>query len=239
MAQVIKIPGLGSQLQELVDNPNAADPDGVRRTYAELVFDRTYRGTLVEASVRIANTGTPGVKYTIEVTGDNTGSQEFVGNRVWSAVYLSGHLFQTKQLSDLAESNGKRLAGDELSDDLVSSALVGGKIVFTLKPGNDPRYPDIRYFNIDKGQAITAPKPFVPKGGSASSADLTAVVSIPNVVGTTAPAQVAPQPAVAAPLAVVQPAVIQQPSPVQEVSQATAPADTGVRLPGGIRLPGQ
>lgn len=215
MASLTSIPGLAEALNAINkgSRDGAVNDDGtVRSTYPELPHDREYRVVVTEAKYVHSQAGNEGIRCTLEVT-----EGEFSGNKVWESVYFTGHPFQGQRLAVLLAAAGAEASSVEEAAPL----LVGGKLVIALKEGNDPRYPQTRWVNIDQGQKLrTDLKP--AKGAqsgsgalSASSVDALIQNRSEGTTGVSAAPITAPAPAPAA--------------------EAPAPAP---RPTGGIKLPG-
>jgi len=229
MAILTNIPGLQDALAAFaagsVDG-RPPDANGVRGTFVELPFDREYRVEIVEAKTVVSQAGNDGIRFVVEVI-DHPDNLGFVGGKVWGGVYFTGNSFQGLQYATLCKSN------NVITDDteVAAKAIVGGKMIVSLKEGNDPNYPDIRWMNIDLGQKIkkSGVKPPKPAGSSSGSGALTANVVIPAAVqptGLPGQAQEAAAPA---------PAPTQEQLPVyvpEQAAPAPAPAQGGIKLPG-------
>lgn len=194
MASLSSIPGLDAALSAIKQGSRdgSTNEDGsVRNTYPDLPHDREYRVEIVEANFKHSNAGAEGIGYVMEVV-----EGEFKGGKVWDNIYFTGHPFQGQRLAVLLASAN----ADADSVEEAAKAIVGGKLVIALKEGNDPRYPQTRWLNLDQGQKLREglkPPKSQSSGGGALSAD--AVDSMIQQRTTSAPAPTSPPPVATTP----------------------------------------
>ena len=251
MAVLSSIPGLSEALNAIQQGSRdgATNEDGsIRQSFVDLPMDQELRVEIVDAKEATSQSGNPGLRYTLEVTEP----AEFKGGKIWDSIYFTGHSFQGARLGVLLTSAN---ASQTMDLEVASKEIIGGKLVVALKPGNDPRYPDTRWTNLDQGQKLRTGIPvFKPKSGTpiglTADTGVASLIASQEAAAAAAAAQAAPQ---AAPVA---PVVAPAPEPVQsgEVGVSAAPVVTQapsvapvvappvqpavISLPGGIKLPG-
>lgn len=235
MAVLSSIPGLSEALNAIQQGSRdgATNEDGsIRQSFVELPMDQELRVEIIDAKEASSQAGNPGLRYTLEVTEP----AEYKGGRIWDSIYFTGQAFQGQRLAVLLASAGA--TADTLDD--AAKAIVGGKLVVALKAGNDPRYPDTRWTNIDQGQKLrTNITPFKPKG---TPIGLTADTGVSNLIAQQQAAQApasAPQTA-SAPLPVQSGEVAASAAPVAPQAPPVAPPvqPNPTVVGGGIKLPG-
>jgi hypothetical protein len=168
MASLSSIPGLDAALAAIKQGSRdgAVNDDGtVRNTYPDLPHDREYRVEVVEATYKHSQSGAEGIGYVMEVT-----EGEFKGGKVWDNVYFTGHPFQGQRLAVLLAA----ASAEADSVEVAAKAVVGGKLVIALKEGNDPRYPQTRWVNLDQGQKLREGLKPPKQSGNGSTAALSA-----------------------------------------------------------------
>lgn len=187
MAQLSSIPGLDAALAAISkgSRDGATNDDGsIRSTFPDLPHDREYRVVIAEATYTHSNAGAEGIKFVLEVA-----EGEFKGGKVWENVYFTGHPFQGQRLAVLLASNG--MVADTVEE--AAKAIVGGKLVISLKEGNDPRYPQCRWINLDQGQKLREGiKPPSGKGGSGSALSADSVDTLISQKASSTPTVTAP-----------------------------------------------
>jgi hypothetical protein len=234
MAVLSSIPGLSEALNAINQGSRdgAVNEDGsIRQSFVELPMDQELRVEIVDAQLKTSQAGNEGVRYTLEVVEP----AEFKGGKVWDSIYFTGQAFQGQRLAVLLASAGAAAA----TLDEAVKAIIGGKLVIALKPGNDPRYPDTRWTNLDQGQklrtSIPGPKP------KATPIGLTADTGVGALIAQQTPVQTAVTVSAPDPVRMGQVGVSAAPVVTQAAPEAPAPAQPNVPLPGmggGIKLPG-
>jgi hypothetical protein len=237
MTALTSIPGLAEALKAI----DAGSLDGqvnedgsIRQTFPELPMDQELRVEVVDASLKTANSGSLGVRYTLEVVEP----AEFKGGKIWDSVYFTGHAFQGARLALLLKAAGHGEDATDLEDAVTK--VIGGRLVVALKPGNDPRYPETRWTNNDVGQKLrTGLSVFKSKSGPVGAGVTADVAGLIAQKAAVQPPQAAPQ---TPPQAPVTPPTAQVDPPAQSgISAAPAAVQPPVSIPGvggGIKLPG-
>lgn len=239
MAVLSSIPGLSEALNAINQGSRdgATNEDGsIRQSFVDLPMDQELRVEIIEAKEATSQAGNPGLRYTLEVVEP----AEFKGGKIWDSIYFTGQPFQGQRLACLLSSAG---AAETMDMAVAADVIVGGKLVVALKPGNDPRYPDTRWTNLDVGQKLRTG--ITPYKAKSTPIGLTADTGVANLIAQQTAAQ-APAVAQEAPQTPAEaPQTASAPAPVQsgQVGVSAAPvitqaAPAAPSLPGGIKLPG-
>lgn len=197
MATISSIPGLDEALANIdagSRDGRPVDGDGVRGTYKDLPETQEFRGEVTEATYKHSQAGNEGIRFVLTIVEDG-GKDEYVGQKVWSGVYFTGHEMQGQILGTLLAAAEAPRSGVTIEQ--AADLIVGGKVVFAVKPGQDPRYPETRWINVDLGQKLNMNvKPYKPKG-AANPAALTSSPPIPPKPAVVTPPVTIPVPVVA------------------------------------------
>lgn len=174
MASLSSIPGLDAALNAIKQGSRdgAVNDDGsVRNTYPDLPHDREYRVEVVESEYKHSQAGAEGIRFVLEVT-----EGDYRGGKVWENVYFTGHPFQGQRLAVLLAAAGAE--ADSVEE--AAKVIVGGRLVIALKEGNDPRYPQTRWINLDQGQKLR--EGIKPPKGQSSNPALSADSSVDDLI---------------------------------------------------------